>query len=288
MADRFSETQVQELAAAVPKVDKEAPPPATLHGLVAALRASAQTAFSAAEVESISSAAAALDVPLEARPKWESARGRGLFVVFEGLDRSGKSTQSKRLTKHLEEAPGGVKWRCFPDRSTPSGALIDLYLRNKIELSDNEVHLLFSANRWEASKAIIEDLNKGTSVVCDRYAFSGVAYSSAKGLDFTWCQTPDRGLPLPDAVFFLHIDEKVGASRSNFGDERYENASMQARVREQFKLEGLRAGVNWHDVDGARDIEVISAEIREAVESVKLAEQENGARPVQRLWATLA
>ena len=79
------------------------------------------------------------------------------------------------------------------------------------------------------------------------------------GLDVTWCQSPDRGLPCPDGIFFLHIDEKaqtwqsmarplqatrpeasrkallvgvaqVGASRSNFGDERYENAQMQACV----------------------------------------------------------
>ena len=68
-------------------------------------------------------------------------------------------------------------------------------------------------------------------------------FAALTGLDFTWCQSPDRGLPCPDGIFFLHIDEKadcdvpcdtaapkawqVGASRSNFGDERYENAQMQ-------------------------------------------------------------
>lgn len=269
-----------------------------LESLVRTLREGEDHGFSATDIASIEAAAAFLDTPVAARTQWDAfgesrkraldatPPRRGLFCVFEGLDRSGKSTQSKRLAKHLE-SEGAVKWMCFPDRSTATGGLIDLYLRNKIELSDQEIHLLFSANRWEASQAIVAELSRGVSIVCDRYAFSGVAYSAAKGLDFAWCQAPDRGLPVPDAVFFLHIDEKVGASRANFGDERYENASMQATVRHKFRVPELRAGVNWHDVDGARDIEVISAEIRNAVESVRLEDQENkGARAIQRLWVT--
>ncbi|RYY74395.1 hypothetical protein EON63_19680 [archaeon] len=41
--------------------------------------------------------------------------------------------------------------------------------------------------------------------MCDRYAYSGVAYSSAKGLDLKWCMTCDQGLPAPDCIFFLDI-----------------------------------------------------------------------------------
>merc|ERR1719345_648666 len=141
------------------------------------------------------------------------------------------------------------------------GGLIDLYLRRLIELPDEVVHQLFSANRWELAASIVEELNAGTSVVCDRYAFSGVAYSAAKGLSLSWCQTPDIGLPVPDGVFFLHIEQSVGASRANFGDERYENTDMQTKVRDQFREAPLRAGVEWRDVDGARDIQVIHNEI---------------------------
>ena len=83
---------------------------------------------------------------------------------------------------------GPVKWMCFPNRESATGTLIDLYLRNQIELPDETVHLLFSANRWEVSRDIVDLLSAGTCLVCDRYAFSGVAYSAAKGLDFTWCQ----------------------------------------------------------------------------------------------------
>lgn len=115
---------------------------------------------------------------------------------------------------------GSVKWMCFPNRQTPSGMLIDLYLRRMIELPDETIHLLFSTNRWEASRMIVEEMNRGVHFVCDRYAFSGVAYSVAKGLDFSWCQEPDVGLPTPDSVFYIHVTPAVGAGRVNFGDER--------------------------------------------------------------------
>eukprot|EP00933_Yihiella_yeosuensis_P045281 TRINITY_DN40642_c0_g1_i1.p1 TRINITY_DN40642_c0_g1~~TRINITY_DN40642_c0_g1_i1.p1 ORF type:complete len:281 (-),score=67.69 TRINITY_DN40642_c0_g1_i1:126-968(-) len=278
MASKLSGEQVSEIAKAL----GAAASLTNLKEVASALRNSAQTAFSVAEVDGIEQAGVLMDTPLKEKPEYPAPVTRGCFFVFEGLDRSGKSTQSKKITSYLEKI-GPVKWMCFPNRETPIGVMIDLYLRNQLELPDDAVHRLFSANRWEMSNSLVEDLRAGTTVVCDRYAFSGVAYSSAKGLDFTWCQEPDRGLPCPDGIFFLHIDEKVGASRANFGDERYENATMQARVREQFRLPELRAKVNWNDVDGARDIEVIHDEIKSKVESIRQHEQENG-RPINRLW----
>ena len=71
---------------------------------------------------------------------------------------------------------------------------------------DAAVHLLFSANRWEAVKSLKARLISGETLVCDRYAFSGVAFTSAKGtLDLEWCKNPDRGLPAPDAVIYLDV-----------------------------------------------------------------------------------
>ena len=70
--------------------------------------------------------------------------------------------------------------RRFPDRTTNIGAIINSYLGCKKELEDHVVHLLFSANRWEMEKEIINTLMSGTSVLIDRYAYSGVAFSAAK------------------------------------------------------------------------------------------------------------
>eukprot|EP00419_Tripos_fusus_P024961 CAMPEP_0172715860 /NCGR_PEP_ID=MMETSP1074-20121228/67786_1 /TAXON_ID=2916 /ORGANISM="Ceratium fusus, Strain PA161109" /LENGTH=334 /DNA_ID=CAMNT_0013540481 /DNA_START=64 /DNA_END=1068 /DNA_ORIENTATION=+ len=216
-------------------------------------------------------------------PHWSANSKRGLFFVFEGLDRSGKSTQSKLLAKCLEEEGKRVAWRCFPDRSTPIGMLIDLYLQRAIDLPDRAVHELFSANRWESMQSINQELESGTYIVCDRYAFSGVAYSASKGLDFTWCQTPDCGILSPDCIFYLHVSEQVGASRSNFGDERYENVDMQTRVRQEFQRPALREGIEWRDVNGARPIEEVHAEILATVRAI----QDNSPQPVPKLWSRL-
>lgn len=279
MADKFSSEQVQGVAEAL----KTFSAGDGLPKIITCLRNSTQTAFAKEDIDSIEAAIAALERSSESKPAWPAAKGRGLFFVFEGLDRSGKSTQSKMLTKKLEES-GPVEWMCFPNRATPTGTLIDMYLRRMIELPDDTIHMLFSANRWERATSIVETLNKGTSVVCDRYAFSGVAYTAAKGIDMSWCQTPDIGLPVPDGVFYMHIDASVGASRANFGDERYENTTMQTRVREEFRKAPLRSGVEWNDVDGARDIPTIHAEIFDAVTQIAKSEQENPVRAIRRLW----
>lgn len=64
----------------------------------------------------------------------------------------------------------------------------------------------------------------------DRYAYSGVAFTAAKGapgLDRAWCMAPDAGLPAPDAVFFLNLTVEQAAARGGYGEERYEKADFQ-------------------------------------------------------------
>ena len=68
----------------------------------------------------------------------------------------------------------------FPDRTTHVGKIIDSYLRRGVELSDQSVHLMFSANRWDKAKWIEDTLDKGVNIVCDRYAYSGITYSMSK------------------------------------------------------------------------------------------------------------
>eukprot|EP00750_Incisomonas_marina_P012491 INCI16902.1.p1 GENE.INCI16902.1~~INCI16902.1.p1 ORF type:complete len:222 (+),score=37.24 INCI16902.1:68-733(+) len=128
---------------------------------------------------------------------------RGAFILFEGCDRSGKSTQVAKLVQRLQADGSKVEAMRFPDRTTEIGKMIDAYLRCATHLDDRAVHLLFSANRWECRARILSLLEQGTSIVCDRYTFSGVAFSASKvGMDVEWCKAPDDGLPAPDVVFF--------------------------------------------------------------------------------------
>ena len=74
-----------------------------------------------------------------------SKAARGAFILFEGVDRCGKTTQSTLLVDTLKRA--GVKaelWR-YPDRTTGMGVMINSYLQSKTEMDDGAIHLLFAA-----------------------------------------------------------------------------------------------------------------------------------------------
>ncbi|KAF9779208.1 thymidylate kinase-domain-containing protein [Thelephora terrestris] len=222
---------------------------------------------------------------------------RGAFIVIEGLDRSGKSTQAARLLERIEAASKSVQLLKFPDRSTPIGQLIDSYLRSRSDMDDHTIHLLFSANRWEISSKIKSLLESGTTIICDRYAFSGIAFSASKALieessppsssplTYEWCRAPDVSLPAPDLTLFLDISpEQAARQREGYGEERYEKLEMQARVREVFARIGKEIGAEgWVTIDAGRSREEVEKDIWEKVSP--LVEGVNG--PVNALWNDL-
>ncbi|GAA5837697.1 hypothetical protein JCM9279_006837 [Rhodotorula babjevae] len=208
---------------------------------------------------------------------------RGAFIVFEGLDRSGKSTQVARLVDALNASGTKAVAARFPDRTLTTGKMIDSYLSQKADLDDRAIHLLFSANRWERANQILRDLEEGTTVVCDRYAFSGIAFSVIKGLSPTWCRAPDIGLPAPDLVLFLRISPSAAQTRGGFGNERYETPEIQLRVEREFAAlaESVERGV-WRNVDAERGVESVGEEVRERVDEVLRGPRCDG--EVARLW----
>lgn len=162
---------------------------------------------------------------------------RGQLILIEGLDRTGKTTQTELLLKRLNPNAELIK---YPKRDTPIGKIINEYLTNKdYILPDQSVHLLFSANRWEVMDHIRTLLNGGKHVILDRYVYSGVAYSAAKetrGMDWQWCLAPDKGLTRPDLTLFLTYNDSNGQNqREGFGEERYEVGSFQQKVKIQFE-----------------------------------------------------
>ncbi|OTA94583.1 hypothetical protein M434DRAFT_394525 [Hypoxylon sp. CO27-5] len=162
---------------------------------------------------------------------------RGAFIVFEGMDRAGKTTQAKLLQQRCIESGREVRFMRFPDRTTPIGQMIDSYLKGETEVEDHVIHLLFSANRWEAVKKIKAELEAGHTIICDRFYHSGIVYSAAKNiksLSLSWAKAPEVGLPRPDMVLFLDLEEEVARERGGWGGEVYEKGEMQRRVRDLF------------------------------------------------------
>lgn len=190
---------------------------------------------------------------------------RAPFIVFEGADRSGKTTQTQRYANFLRKAgvkvAEGAPWR-FPDRTTGTGKMIDAYLKSETEIEDRALHLLFSANRWEKAPRITATLQAGETVILDRYAYSGVAYSVAKGLPYEWCRAPDAQLPAPDVVIYLELSPDAAKLRGNFGTERYENVKMQAAVAMAFVQ--LRTD-KWCIVDADADEDTVFSRVLSAI-----------------------
>ncbi|KAJ4993503.1 thymidylate kinase [Stagonosporopsis vannaccii] len=211
---------------------------------------------------------------------------RGKLIVFEGLDRAGKTTQCQMLVEALQRDGQKVKFMRFPDRTTPIGRMINSYLSGDTEQEDHAIHLLFSANRWEAVPSILSTLASGTTVVIDRYYYSGVVYSAAKRLPnmpLSWCRHPDVGLPRPDLVLFLHISAEDAAQRGGFGDERYEKATMQERVRGLFEeVRDAKEGEDFVVVDAGGSVEGVQGEIRRVVG--ECLEREEGELRVVGEW----
>ena len=69
-------------------------------------------------------------------------------------------------------------------------------------------------------------LDRGVNVICDRYAYSGVAYSQAKALDFEWCLGADRGLVMPDLVLYFNVSADQLSKRDGYGKEKFESVEF--------------------------------------------------------------
>jgi len=206
---------------------------------------------------------------------------RGAFIVFEGLDRSGKTTQCSMLFNHLQSQNIPATLLRFPDRTTvPIGQMLDSYLQNKTEMQDEVAHLLFSSNRWENRNKILELLSSGKTLLVDRYAYSGVAFSVAKGLDLKWCLAADRGLPAPDLVFLLDLTVDDAAKRGGYGSERFETVQFQRNVFSVYHNH-LR-GPNWKLIDARLSVEQIHQQLCEYTKEI-LSQIEN--KPIAKLWS---
>ncbi|ASK51348.1 Thymidylate kinase [Eptesipox virus] len=187
----------------------------------------------------------------------------GKLIVFEGLDKSGKSTQCKKLYNYMLNNNIKCILMTFPNRSTDIGNIIDKYLKKEINLPDESIHLLFSANRWEFNNILKKHIDEGVHVILDRYTFSGIAFSAAKGLDINWCKECDKGLKKADIVFYLETNFK-NLTREMFGNERYETYTFQHKVKYMYDYL-----INNYSLDSQIEIIDASLSINDVFKNIK-------------------
>ena len=193
-----------------------------------------------------------------------------VFVTFEGVDGSGKSTQAALLVEHLTSLGREVEATREPG-GTPLGEKIRGLLLDGEEPAPWTEAALFAAARAELAERVIRPaLAAGTDVVCDRFLDSSLAYQGvARGLGI------DRVLELnvgvadltPDRTFVLLLDAEVAAARAGSSPDRMEreDGSFRAAVADGYRQLAERFPERIVVLDGSQPMWDVAAHVREAL-----------------------
>lgn len=157
------------------------------------------------------------------------------FIVFEGIDGAGTTTQLKLLEKSIQEKNKKIKsWFTYEPTDLPTGSFLRNALKGDFVLSNKTMTRLFAADREEhlnGKDGIISKTSDGYLVFCDRYVFSTYAYQNE---DFAYKE--NEGFPLPEHLFYFDISPKDSLSRIQKRDiiEIYEKEDFLNNVRDRY------------------------------------------------------
>jgi len=153
---------------------------------------------------------------------------KGKFIVIEGIDGSGKSTQEKLLTRSLKKEGYKVSFIDFPQHGRKSAGLVDEYLTGKYgsaeEVSPYQASIFYACDRYDASFKIRDWLKKGRIVLADRYIGSNIGHQGGKIKNkgerkkyLKWLYNLEYGIfkiPKPDINFILKVPPKIAQTLS--------------------------------------------------------------------------
>ncbi len=203
---------------------------------------------------------------------------KGKFIVIEGIDGCGKTTQIDKLSKWLPNSGLIKQGSKLITTREPGGSLLGKKLRGLILDNNENINpsslaelLLYAADRAEhVSKIISPALNNNDWVISDRFSGSTLAYQGygrkinleiIKNIESIVCQGE-----YPDLTFFLEISPEESISRrKNEMPDRIESEGIRflEKVNEGFKL--IAKEKNWKVISASKNIQTISNQIRETV-----------------------
>jgi dTMP kinase len=157
---------------------------------------------------------------------------KGVFIVIEGLDGSGKTTQAKILAKKLSE---NHKVLCTAE---PSHGKVGTFIRNDCLYEEKRLPteveaLLFAADRIEHLQTeLAPALSEGKIVICDRYIYSSLAYQGSAGLSLDWIKTINARALEPDFALYIDVSPERVLERLQRKKSVMETLETQKKVRE--------------------------------------------------------
>lgn len=193
----------------------------------------------------------------------------GVLIDFEGIDGSGKRTQSELLANELSRRGFRVDLYSYPDYKSPTGQQIQRFLSGDINLDVREQFSLYLSDIAKDSEVVRRQLDAGDVVIMDRYVPSTVAYQCAGHFDYESAKqiVLRSNLPSPSIVFYLDVPVEVSIQRKveqkGKGDRFEGNAAFLREVQRLYArlMEDRLCSSNWIRLDGTLDAKVIHRSI---------------------------
>jgi dTMP kinase len=184
---------------------------------------------------------------------------KGIFIVIEGLDGSGKTTQAILLAKKLSQSYNVML------TAEPSQGKIGTFIRESCLYEDKRLPteaeaLLFAADRIDhIEKEIKPAVEEGKLVICDRYVYSSIAYQGSAGLSLDWIKTINARALQPDFSVFIDVTPEHVLERLQRKKSVMETLETQQKVRDVY-LKFVEKG-ELVKVDGDRPKEAVAEEL---------------------------
>ena len=191
----------------------------------------------------------------------------GLFVVFEGIDGTGKSTQLHLLAEKLQQLGYAVVSTREPTDGPFGQKIRELFVDRGVVSQDEELELFIADRDQHVQEVIAPALADGCVVVCDRYYLSTVAYQGANGMDPDSIMRKNKDFPVPDLAIILEIEPAKGILRIQ--NQRNENPNTFEEESNLRKVAAIFASMQHHyikRISASGSIENVHQQVLKAVE----------------------
>lgn len=188
---------------------------------------------------------------------------KGTFIVIEGLDGSGKTTQARILAARLRRSHNSLYTQ------EPSHGNIGTFIRDHVLYGEKRFPitveaLLFAADRIEhLQNEVLPALAEGRLVVSDRYLYSSLAYQGSAGLSLEWIETLNQHALTPDLALFIDVNPEAVQARLKRRKSVMENLETQQKVSEIYRK--FVENGSLKRIDGDKPTSMVAEEIFTAV-----------------------
>lgn len=205
---------------------------------------------------------------------------RGRFIVFEGIDGSGKSTQIGRLAEYIRSKNKYQEVLLTREPTSHASSIKDVLEKSKdaFEGGDYLTEAFVQDRRSHYNFLIFPMLEKGVDVLCDRFSMSTCAYQQTQGIELAGILKKHEGIPAPDLTFHIDVSLETALDRiysRKQGNEKFEREEFLTKL-----INNYRRLANSKDklirkvlgevaiIDGNSRVEKVSAYVRQAFDNV--------------------